>query len=77
MAGATSQARKLNLWKNKLTSAAVPPLVELVNSGVMPQLERMALVRPGQEPEIHNEIDESAVALLQAACEAHNVTLVI
>ena len=40
-AGATTQADRLNLFRNKLTDASVPVLVELLASGAVPKLEAL------------------------------------
>ena len=41
--GATSQAFELSLSANQLTDAALPPLVEVIEKGALPELETLAL----------------------------------
>ena len=56
-AGATTQAYSLRLGDNRLTDAALPPLVEAIEAGAMPCVNRLALEG--------NELTDAGLATLR------------
>ena len=56
-AGATTQAHNLRLAGNRLTDAALPPLVEAFEEGAMPRVDRLALD--------YNELSDAGLATLR------------
>ena len=67
-AGATTQADRLRLDRNKLTDASVPVLVELLASGAVPKLKTLYV--------FGNELSESAKEEIKAAGRARGVKVI-